>query len=161
MKFAELIIKVIDTFYIKPISSIVPRQTYRYAVCGSANMILDILLYFIVYNFIFNKELVDLGVAVISPHIAAMVIVFPVTFFNGFWLNKNVAFSLSPIKTRTQLMRYLISVAGALLLNYVCLKMFVELFDFWATPSKALTTLISVVYSYLMAKLFTFRGAKE
>ena len=29
------------------------------------------------------------------------------------------------------------------------------------TPSKALTTIISVVYSYLMQKYFTFRGCRD
>lgn len=160
MSLAKLITTAIDIFYIKPISLIIPRQTYRYAVCGGANMVLDIIYYFLIYHFIFNKEFIDLGVVVISPHIAAMIIVFPITFFNGFWLNKNVAFSHSFLRTKTQLIRYAISVAGALLLNYICLKVFVEGFGFWATPSKALTTLISIVYSFFMAKFYTFKEAR-
>lgn len=49
----------------------------------------------------------------VSPHIAAMVLVFPFTFFVGFWLNRHVAFRRSPIGARTQLrLPTLLSVAG-------------------------------------------------
>jgi len=157
MGLAKLITKVIDAFYIKPIPSIVTRQTFRYAVCGGTNMALDIILYYVAYNFIFGKEIINLNIVAISPYIAALIVIYPIIFFNGFWLNKNIAFSQSPIKTRTQLLRYAASTVGAILLNYICMKIFVDTFEFWATPSKALTTVISIVYSYLMARLYTFK----
>ena len=158
MGLAELITKVIDVFYIKPISKIFTLRTYRYAVCGGANMVLDTVFYFLFYNFVICKQVVDIGFVAISPHIATMFIVFPIVFFNGFWLNKNVAFSYSPLKTNVQLFRYALSVVGAIFLNYVCLKIFVDGMGVWATPAKMLTTLVSVVYSYLMARLFTFKA---
>ena len=48
-----------------------------------------------------------------------MILVFPFTFFVGFWLNRYVAFRRSPIGAGTQLLRYLLSVAGSVLLTYV------------------------------------------
>lgn len=61
-------------------------------------------------------------------------------------------------KTRTQLLRYLLSVAGAIALNYLCMKIFVDALHFWPTPSKLLTTVISALYSYAAARYFTFRS---
>ena len=57
--------------------------------------------------------------------------------------------------------RYALSVGGAVLLNYLCMKLFVEVFDIWPTPAKLVTSALSALYSFLAARYFTFRGAVE
>ena len=57
------------------------------------------------------------------------------------------------------LLRYALSVVGSILLNYVCIKLFVEVVGIWPTPAKTLTTVVSVVYSYLAGRYFTFKKA--
>lgn len=161
MRISELIIKSIDWLYIRPVQAILPRQVFRYAVCGGANVVFGWVCYFLIYNFVVDKELLDLGLVVISPHVAAMLITFPLTFFAGFWLNRNVAFRQSPIPSGTQLFRYLLSVAGSVVVNYIFLKFFVELCGIWATPSQMLATGVTTVYSFFVAKYFTFRHAPE
>lgn len=153
---ARLMISLIDKLYIKPLEPIVSRDIFGYGLCGALNMVLDTLWYFIIYHFVIAERFIDLGVVVMSPHIATLFIVFPITFFTGFWLNRNVAFRVTEYKTRGQLIRYAISVIGSIVINYICMKLFVETFDFWPTPSKMLTTVISVIYSYLAARYFTF-----
>ena len=153
---ARLMISLIDKLYIKPLEPIVSREIFGYGLCGALNMVLDTLWYFTIYHFVIAERFIDIGVVVISPHIATLFIVFPITFFTGFWLNRHVAFRVTEYKTRGQLIRYAISVIGSIVINYICMKLFVETFDFWPTPSKMLTTVISVVYSYLAARYFTF-----
>lgn len=161
MRVSELIIKVIDWFYIRPVAAFVPQQVFRYAVCGGVNVLFGWVCYFLIYNFGLDKELLDLGLVVVSPHVAAMLFTFPLTFFAGFWLNRNVAFRHSPIPSGAQLFRYLLSVAGSVVVNYFCLKFFVELCGFWATPSQMLATGVTTVYSFFAAKYFTFRHAEK
>ena len=162
MVLAELIIRAIDWFYIRPVAAVLPRQVFRYVVCGGVTYILfDPVCYFLFYNFIVAHRYVDLGFVVVSPHIAAMILVFPFTFFVGFWLNRYVAFRRSPIGAGTQLLRYLLSVAGSVLLTYAGLKFFVEVCGVWPTPAKMVTTLLTTVYSFLAAKYFTFRHAEK
>ena len=76
-------------------------------------------------------------------------------------LNRHVAFRQSPLRTRTQLFRYALSVGGSVVLTYAGLKFFVEFCGVWPTPAKILTTCMTTVYSYLAAKYFTFRHARE
>lgn len=156
MQLAEAIGRFIDIFYIKPFRKIFSREVFRYAACGGTNMVLDLVWYFVIYHFIIAEQFIDLGVVVISPHVASLVIVFPITFFTGFWLNRNVAFLATQFGQGRQLWRYALSVLGSLLLNYVCLKFFVEVCNIWPTPAKAITTCVSVVYSYLAGRYFTF-----
>lgn len=155
---AERLIHIIDWLYIKPIERVVSRDTFGYGLCGAANMMLDTLWYFIIYHYIVAERFIDIHFILISPHISTLCIVFPITFFTGFWLNRHVAFRVTHLKSHRQLVRYLLSVVGSLAINYVCMKLFVEVFNIWPTPSKMLTTAICVVYSYLAARFFTFKS---
>ena len=153
----QLLIRIVDWLYITPFKRLVSRDIFAYGLCGGANMALDTLWYFVIYHYIVAERFIDLGVVVVSPHIASLIVVFPITFFTGFWLNRNVAFRATEYKTRGQLIRYALSVLGSIALNYLCMKLFVEHLYIWPTPSKMLTTAVSVVYSFLAAKYFTFR----
>lgn len=157
MSIAQRITRLIDAVYVAPVNRIVSREFFRYAACGAANMALDALWYFVIYHYIVAERFIDLGFVTISPHIASLVVVFPITFFTGFWLNRNVAFVANRCKTQRQLMRYGLTVIGSIALNYGCMKLFVESFGIWPTPAKLLTTIVSVGYSFLAAKYYTFR----
>ena len=162
MTLTRTLTRLIDLLYVKPLRRIVPPQTFRYAACGGLNMALDLSLYFLLYNFVLDKRVVHIdGIVAISPYIAAFLIVFPITFLTGFWMNRHIAFHSSPLRGRVQLFRYLLSVCGSILLNYACLKLFVEVCGFYPTPSKAVTTAVTIVYSYVMQKYFSFRGCTD
>ena len=156
---SNLINRVIDFFY-PPFRPFFNRQTFGYAACGGGNTMLDIVLYFISYNFILNKEIVYTPVIAISPHIAAFLISFIVTFPLGFFLSKYVVFSESNLRGRVQLIRYFSLVLACLLLNYIFIKFFVEYVGIFPTPAKIFTTFFVVAFSYLSQKHFTFRVNK-
>jgi putative flippase GtrA len=124
-------------------------------------MALDAVWYFIIYHFILFERNVDLGVVVITPHIAALIIVFPITFFTGFLLNRYVAFRVAEQRSGRQLFRYALTVVGSILLNYLLMKLFVEWCYVWPTIAKILTTLIVAIYSFLVAKYYSFTTAKN
>lgn len=159
-RMCKLLITIIDSFYFL-FKKFLPLKTYRYMVCGGGNLVFDIVLYFVMYNFILAKQDLDLGIVVLSPHIAALFIVFPITFFTGFLLNKYIAFEESDLKGGVQLYRYGLVVTGAILLNYVLMKFFVDYVGFYPTPSKILVTAISVIYSYTLQNRYTFRVADK
>ncbi|NOX48678.1 MAG: GtrA family protein [Chlorobi bacterium] len=151
---------IIDWFY-KPFKRYIPPETFRYAATGGFNTALDIFLYFVFYHYVLHKEIVDLGFVAISPHIAAFIIVFPITFTTGFLFAKFITFTNSPIKGRVQLFRYGLTVTGSILLNYILLKFFVEYLLVWPTIAKIITTVIVVAYSYFIQRFFTFKTASQ
>jgi len=144
----------------QPFKKIIPPETYRYAATGGFNVVLDIFLYFCFYNFILQKQIVDLGFVAISPYIAAFLIVFPITFTTGFLFAKYITFTNSLLRGRVQLIRYAISVGGSIVLNYVLLKLFVEYLLIWPTIAKMIITIIVVIYSYAVQRYFTFKTGK-
>jgi putative flippase GtrA len=152
----SLIIQTIDFFYI-PFQEMIPLETFRYAATGGFNTVLDISLYFICYNFILDKQVIDLHIVSISPYIGAFLIVFPITFFTGFLFARYITFTSSEIRGRVQLIRYMISVSGSIFLNYFFLKLLVEFGGLWPTLAKIITTIIVVIYSYFVQKFYTFK----
>jgi putative flippase GtrA len=78
----------------------------------------------------------------------------------GFWLNKYVTFTQSNLRGSKQLMRYIAIVALNLAVNYFGLKLCVEYFGWYPTPSKMLITLITIAISYFGQKYYSFRVNK-
>ena len=160
MKLFYGLIRFIEKFvlwFYPPFRRFMPEQTFKYAATGGMNTALDILLYFIFYHFVLEKQIVELGFYAISPHIAAFLMSFIVTFPIGFLLAKFISFPGSYLRKRIQLLRYGLSVMGSLVLNYIFLKLFVEYFGWYPTPSKMVTTLIVILFSYTAQKYFTFK----
>ena len=62
-KLAQIITKIIDFFYI-PFRKFMPEQLFRYAACGGGNLVLDWILYFLIYNFVIGHDLVNLSLVV-------------------------------------------------------------------------------------------------
>ncbi len=174
-KIRDIILAVVDWFY-KPFRRFIPQTIFRYGFTGGMNTLLDIILYYVLYNYAFGASNVDLGFIVISPHIAAFITEFPITFTIGFLLAKYITFTASTLQGYRQLIRYGLTVCGSILLNYLLLKLFNEVvfvdadfIGFWncsffgmtnkeiaAMLSKIITMVIVIVYSYFMQMYFSF-----
>lgn len=138
-----------------------PLQTYHYAACGGANTAVSLGTYFVSYNYIFKKQVFDLGFIAFQPHIAALFLSFIVAFPVGFYLSMYVTFHGSYLKRRVQLFRYFIVVMLCMLINYVLLKIFVEVFHWYPTPSQVLTTVFVILFNYFSQRHFSFRKKVE
>ena len=160
-KLARGITNIINFFY-RPFSQWMPEQVFRYAACGGGNMVLDWVLYFLIYNFVIGHELVYFQLSTfnfqlcLTPHIATLCIVFPITLLTGFWLQKYVTFTQSNLHGARQLFRYIVIVAVNLAINYLGLKLCVETLGWYPTPSKMVITVVTVIISYMGQKYYTF-----
>ena len=159
-RIGTFIIGIVDWFYF-PFLRFIPREIFRYAATGGANTMLDLTLYFIFYQFLITTDVVEFGFFAVSRHIMAFLLVFPITFTTGFFLAKYVTFTASELKGRVQLFRYLLTVGGSILLNYVFLKFFVEYCGWYAPLSKLITTFLVIIYSYVAQRYFTFKTGKR
>lgn len=156
----ERIENILDFFY--PLfKRFFDRTTFRYAACGGINTIFDILLFFLIYNFLLKKEMLVLPFVVISPHIAAFLLAFTVSFPTGFLLMRFIVFQESALRGRVQLFRYFLAVCFSLLLNYVFLKILVDQLHLYPTVAKIITTFFVVCVSYVSQKYFSFKTSSE
>ena len=155
----KTILQLVDYFY-PPFTKIMPLQTFRYAACGGGTTLLGIFLYFIAFHFIYTQPVVDLKFVALSNYIAAEYL-FAIwfTFPIGFYLSRYVVFTESVLRKRVQLFRYFLVVAGTVILNYLLLKLFIEIFGWYPTLSKMFAAIFVIMFSYLSNRYFSFRAA--
>ena len=157
---SKLILDLIDWVY--PLfRKLMPIHTFRYAACGGGNTVLDILGFYLSYNFLFQKMPIHIGWLTISPHIASFMVSFCVTFPIGFYLSRYVVFQETAVKKTAQLLKYFLVVLGCILLNYIFLKLFVDYLSWYATPAKIMTTFFVVIFSYTSQKNYTFKSTQS
>jgi putative flippase GtrA len=159
-RFIVLIHGVIDWFY-PPFRKVMPVQTFRYAACGGGNTLLDICLFMFAHDFLLEGEMFRTSYVTLTAHIAAFLFSFIFTFPIGFFLSRYVVFEESSVRKREQLPKYLAVVMGAILMNYFCLKVFIETMKIQPLASKILTTVFVVAFSYYSQKYFTFKSKPD
>lgn len=150
------VISFIDFFY-PPFKRFMPLQTFRYAVCGGSNTLLDIVLFYISFNYILHQKILNLGFVSLKAYNAALGMAFCISFPIGFLLNKYIVFNASYLRSHVQLFRYVLIVAANLFLNYAIINVLVQYMHFYPTIAKIFATLIIVAFSYLSQKHFTFK----
>ena len=155
-KIGGAIRKFVDFFY-PPFKKFMPIEFFRYGVTGVANLLFDWILFFCFFHFVLQKQMLHLGFVTLSSHIAALALTFPISFLSGFLLQKYVTFTTSHLAGKEQIVRYALVVVLNLLINYFGLKLFVDSFGWFPTPSKMLITTIAVCVSYISQKKFTFK----
>lgn len=153
----KMILNGIDYFY-KPFKKYIALHTFRYAACGGANTVFDICLFSLSYNFVFKKHDVVLGFFTLSAPVASLFLALCISLPSGFYLNRYVVFQQTGLKRRSQLSRYIIVTTICIFLNYIFLKIFVDYLGFYPTPSKIITTLFVVIFSYTSQTYIFFRA---
>lgn len=150
----------IDFFYL-PFRRYMSKQFFRYGVTGGANLVFDWIMYFLIFNYVLQKQMLDLGFVTFSSHIATFILKFPVVFFSGFLLQKYVTFTLSELRGHVQLYRYLIVVVVNLLVNFGGLKLLVEVFNIYPSVSNIIVSTFTVFISYFFQNHYTFKAAEK
>lgn len=153
------IIKILNLLYIPFVSKFIPKKTFFYAACGGGNMVLDMIIYGTIYNFILNKNDVVIFDFTISSAIASFLITFPIVFLTGLWLAKNITFTNSVNSNRKQSFRYLAVTITNIGIKYSGIKMLTTI-AIWPSLANATMTVITVLFSYLMQNYYTFKGHK-
>ena len=155
---SNLIRKFLDLFH-PIVSKIFDKTTYYYAACGTGNLVLSWILFFLFYQFVFEKKLWHISFInfTFTPYTLSAFSCFIISFTLGFLMMKYVVFTQSELKGRIQLFRYGISAIITSSANWVLLKTFVEFFYFFPSLANVLSTCIVVVISYLIQRNFTFK----
>lgn len=159
LNIAQLIISFVDFFY-PPFRKYMSVQFFRYAVTGTTNLVFDWIIYFFIYNFVLQHQMLELGFVTLSSHIATMLIKFPFILLSGFLLQKYITFTFSDLRGRVQLFRYAIVFGINLIFNYVGLKLLVDVCEFYPSISNMIITILSVFISYFSQKKYTFKVPK-
>ena len=154
----NLIQKILDLFY-PLVSRFLDKTTFYYAACGGGNLVLSWLLFFVFFQFLFQKqvfyiECIDYS---ISAYTLSSFLCFIIAFSIGFLLMRYVVFTGSELKGRIQLFRYGLSSLATWLAHWLILKLFIEMLYIYPSIANIVASCFVVLMSYLIQKNFTFK----
>ena len=158
MLMVSLIQKILDLFY-PLVRRVLDKTTYYYAACGGGNLVLSWLLFFVFFQFLFQKQVfyIDWINYSLSAYTLSSFLCFLISFGVGFLLMKYVVFTESELKGRIQLFRYGLSSLLTWFAHWVILKLFIEWLGFYPSIANVISSCIVVLISYLLQKKFTFK----
>lgn len=134
-----------------------PLQTFRYAACGGANLVLNFALFTLLFHFFSKEKVVTIGWHAFEPESVALFLAAVFSFFVGFFLNKFIVFDNSNLKSRIQFFRYFVSFISNLCINWALLKMLVHYVHIHAVLAQSIVTIFIVVISYITQRHYTFK----
>lgn len=148
--------RFIDFFY-PPFSKIIPLKTFRYGVTGGSNALLNLIIFFISYNYILKGNEIAYSFIIITPYIAAYLMALAVSFPIGFLLNKYVVFQQVNGRGKQQLLLYALLTISTIIMHYALLHLLVGYWKLWATPSQAFIIVLMATISYFFQSYVTFK----
>lgn len=149
---------ILDLFY-PLVSRIFDKTTYYYAACGTGNLVLSWFLFFLFFQFVFQKKVFYISYIdySISAYSLSSFVCFIIAFCVGFLLMKYIVFTKSELKGRVQLFRYGLSALITWFSSWLILKLFIEMLQVYPSIANIISSCIVVIISYLIQKNFTFK----
>ena len=139
----------------------IQHKVVRFFLSAGIAAIADSLTYYIIINFVINHSDVHLGTKLVKAHEFSFIISYSFGVLVNFAMTKFIVFTDSTLKNRQQFTRFILVACLGFFANYILLRVFVEVFNFWPTFAR-ITALLSLgVASYYVHKLFTFRNKND
>jgi putative flippase GtrA len=136
------------------IKKLLGLKSVRYIISGGAATGVDILAYYVCIHYVFSKETLYLNR--ITAPIASLIVSYSCGFCTNFTISKLFVFKNSTLRTRYQLLRYVLVAFIVFVLNYFLMKMFIG-FNLYPTVSRIFSVCLVAIISYLLHNRFTFK----
>ena len=155
--------QILDFFY-PLVRRIFDKTTYYYAACGSGNLVLRWIFFFVFFNLIFQKQdftfhnlPFGLGEKTISALTLSSIVCACISFLIGFLLMRYVVFTASQLRGRAQFLRYGLSAVITSVTNWGLLKILVLGMGIFPSIANVLASCVVVTISYLLQRKFSFK----
>jgi hypothetical protein len=155
--------QILDFFY-PLVRRVFDKTTSYYAACGSGNLVLSWIFFFVFFNLIFQKQdftlhnlPLGLGEKTISALTLSSIVCAGISFLIGFLLMRYVVFTASQLRGRAQFLRYGLSAVITSTTNWGLLKILVLGMGIFPSVANVLASCVVVTISYLLQRKFSFK----
>lgn len=134
-------------------------EIFSYLIVGAVNTSFNILIFWILYNFIIPQNQFSCFRISIASQTLCLFLAFAASIPTGYWLNKNFAFMTGSDSSLDNLRfkRYIYVVSQGLLLDYLIFTFSIHVLSLDPNLAKCVSTAVVVAINYLLQKHFTFR----
>jgi putative flippase GtrA len=141
------------------IRKLIHQSIFRYGVAAAIATSVDVVVYFLTFNYVLKKA--DWHVfapLVISAPTISLAVSYSCGLITNFTLTKFFVFPGSDLRTRHQLMRYVLVALVVLGLNYLIMSFLIKGLAWFPTIARATSAIIAGFASFTAHRVFSFRG---
>ena len=145
------------------IKKIYHSKVFRYFISAGVATIVDIIVYFVMFNYILKKQVVPVPFIndfVFQAPTISLAISYSCGLVTNFTITKFFVFHESTMKTRYQLIRFIGVALMILGLNYLLMTFLIRQLDWYPTVARTFSALSIGVLSFLIHKSFSFKVKK-
>jgi putative flippase GtrA len=133
-------------------------RVFKYFIAAGVATVVDVGLYYLCFNFAFDKQPVNLiGSFVLKATTASLIISYSCGLVTNFSISKFLVFTDSDMKTSSAFFRFVMVALFVLVLNYFFMNFLIHQLQWYPTISRAVSALSIGVLSFLFHKFFTFK----
>lgn len=136
------------------------NEVVRFFLSAGVGFLVDAIVYFLVYNYLFNKHGITIYGHRLKGVTASLVISFSCQVITNFLITKYLVFTESEIKGSKQFFRFSLVAVLGFIANLLLLKLLVN-FGIYAPYARILAAVSLGVASYFVHKFFSFKIKKD
>lgn len=138
------------------------NRVLRYFFSAGSATLVDIISYFFIFNFVFDKTDIKLGMFyVISAPTASLLVSYTLGLIANFTITRTIVFNNSDLRLSSQFFRYVLVAFLVLVANYYLMSFLIKVLEWYPTISRAFSAIVVGLGSFLLHKFFSFRTRKK
>lgn len=142
----------------KLVQHILDNKLFRYFLSAGLATWVDVLTYFLVYNYLYKKtDIVITDGLVVASTTASLLMSYTAGLITNFTLTKWLVFKESELETHKQLFRYVLVALLILAFNWMLMRVLIRNLEWYPTISRASSALLIGFLSFFIHRVFSFR----
>lgn len=129
----------------------------RFFLSAGIGLIVDATVYFLVYNFFFHQQDLNLGGITVTGDVTSLVISFTCGVTTNFLITKYMVFTESELATYRQFFRFAIVACIGFFANLLVLRLLVAYLHIYPPLARIIAALSLGIASYFIHRAFTFK----
>lgn len=142
--------------------SLLRNRAIKYIIAAGVATIVDVGIYFISFNYIFQKQdfRFSFGLLLTAP-IASLIVSFSCGLLTNFFISKYFVFKdAAKQKSHIQFLKFASVAFGTLIANYLFMKLLIVGFGLFPTVSRLISAITIGALSFMAHKIFSFKAHK-
>jgi putative flippase GtrA len=133
-------------------------KVVRYFFAAATATLVDVWVYFIAFNYIYDKQNINFfGIYTFAAPTASLILSYTCGLITNFLITKFLVFTNSDLKTWHQFLRFVLVALGVLALNYGVMTFLIKHFEWYPTIARAVSAISIGALSFMVHKTFSFR----
>lgn len=141
---------------------ILDNKIIRYFLSAGTATIVDVSVYFISFNFIYQKQDIHVfDLFVLSAPTASLMLSYTCGLITNFLITKYLVFTESDLKGVHQLMRYVLVAIVILFVNYLFMSFLIKQLHWYPTLARIVSALSIGILSFVIHKFYSFKVTRK